>query len=348
MAGADRPVDARTVNQEPELQFREEFNKLVADVRAMQTVFDPSDQVLPWGNAAGLDVDDGNAADIESNATIHIRYNGAVRTIAAEGAIDISAASAGAATIGTSQYGVAWVFVGVDDTWDVEVDMNAQVYTSAVRAWAAYSIAANTLPPTAGDVPVGAVLVLEGGSGAFTWGTGSITDEGETYVDFLGRPSVVTAMASFALNASEAHFTYGAATVRLGSGAIISATGKANATLQAGTVADGAVGAWLFYILADDVEVAVPLGVAYASVAAAQAAVNAHNPNPYLALAGVIYVQNNSGSDFVGGTTELDVTGITCTFTTLPAGSEIGRVQPAYIGTAGLITTYNRVRPVGT
>jgi hypothetical protein len=123
-------------------------------------------------------------------------------------------------------------------------------------------------------------------------------------------------LASIELDAGAATFTYGAGLARLGTGARLSLTGKPNAVITGSDVVDGAVGAWLLYALADDVEYAQPLGVAYASLAAAQAAVATHRRNPMLALMGVMYVVNASGAPFVPGTTFLDAVGITTTFET--------------------------------
>lgn len=304
----------------------ETLNELITETRRDQVVYSASP-----GAGAGIDVDDGGAQDIETNNAIVIQKNGLRYPVAVDAAFDISAAATCAGdTVAQSKSGVAWVFADISGNLDMETDTAAQAYDSAIEAWAAYSTASNTLPVASDEVAIGAVLVTEGGSGAFTWGDDSISAETETFVSFEGLPGVHSAAASFALDAAAATFTYGAATVRLGDGTVVSATGKANVTISGSNVADGAAGAWLFYVQADDVEHAEQLGAAYADLATAQAAVRDHLPNPYLPLVGVIYVENDSGANFVPGTTNLDATGITATFTTIGPGSahlEVGRAQ---------------------
>jgi hypothetical protein len=313
-----------------------ELNKLVNDVDALRDFL--RTRVVPDAvvstTTAGLSVD-ASAQDIEADNAIVIRKNGELYAVPAATAIDISTLAAGGATVATSTFGVAWVFANTAGAYDVEVDKDAQNYTSAVAAWAAYATATNTLPPGADDVAVGAVLVGEGGSGAFTWGTDSITTENETYVDFSGRPCVETAAASLALDAGAATFTYGAGKVRLGSGSLVTYTGKANVALTGSNIATGAVGAWLIYVLADDVEFAQQLGAAYADLTAARRAVRDHNRNPYLGWIGTLYVANASGSNFVPGTTRLDAAGITATF--VINGTPLSLIDSAADITAGQV-----------
>jgi len=76
------------------------------------------------------------------------------------------------------------------------------------------------------------------------------------------------------------------------------------------------VGAWILYALADDDEIPVQIGAAYATIQAARNAVDALNPNPLLVELGRIYIANDSGAVFTPATTNLDATGITCTFET--------------------------------
>lgn len=278
--------------------------------------------VSPFGRA-GVSVD-ANAEDIETDNPIVIRHNSLFYNVAAISAIDISAKAAGGATIATSKWGIGWVFASIAGVGNVEVDKDAQDYATQIEAWTAWATAANTLPPGATDVAIGAVMVNEGGSGPFTWGTDSITNESETYFDFFGIPGIISAMATFALEAAAATFSYGAATLRLGSGTIVTATGKTGVTLGGSNVAAGAVGAWLFYVLADDVERAHQLSAAYASLDAAKMGVQGHNPNPFLPLLGVLYIENKSGGAFVPGTTALDAGGITATFVKVgPLGDQL-------------------------
>lgn len=287
-----------------------------------------ADMVLP-GAVAGISIDS-NTENIETDNTIYFRHKGLIYSVAAIAEIDISSLSGAGDTIATSKYGVLYVFVNTAGTADVETDKTAQDYSTLIEAWSAFSVASNTLPPGTDDVCIGAVLVLEGGSGAFTWGTGNIGGETETYLDFFGLPGVAIKLASFALDTAAATFTYGTVTCKLGDGTNVAASGKANVTISGTAVATAKTGAWLFYVQADDIERAEQLGAAYADLSTAKAAVRDHNPSPYLPLVGVIYVVNTSGSNFTPGTTKLDAAGIATTFVSLGPGSdqlEVGRAN---------------------
>ena len=271
---------------------------------------------------AGLSVD-ANAPDVETDNAIHIRVNGYDVAFAAQGAIDLSALSIAtvpsASTISTSKVGAAWVFAHPDGTADVQTDITTATHTSAIMAlsqYAAPSVATRLLPPTSLHVPLGVVTVTEGGSGAFTWGTGSITDETEVYYDLVCIPGVLDDIATFAKDDGLATFNYGAGKIVLGSGVYVALTGEASGVTISGTaVANNGVGAWLVYALADDNVYAFQLGYGYASLAAAQTAVRDHTRNPLMPVIGVIYVVNNSGSNFTPGTTAFDAGGISATFT---------------------------------
>lgn len=281
---------------------------------------DRLNQVVPNGTTAGLSVD-AAPADIEMDNAVTLQSGRAYYTPALVDPIDISALLSAAATIDINDFGVLWVFQlpnGSSETGDVdvEVDKTTADHTSAIMALAQYSRPARTLPPTRFYIPIGAVLVNEGGSGAFTWGTDSITAETETYYSFAGLPEVLVRAATLALDAGAATFTYGAATVRLGTGVRVAATGKAGVTIAGSNVATGAVGAWLIYVLADDVEYALQLGEAYPNLASAQGAVANHIANPLLPVIGAMYVVNTSGAAFIPGTTFLDAAGIATTFVT--------------------------------
>ncbi|KKK69955.1 hypothetical protein LCGC14_2928850, partial [marine sediment metagenome] len=230
-------------------------------------------QVVPNGVVAGLAVD-ANAFDIQMANDVTLQVNGgSPGTPSKVDPIDISALLSAASTISTSKHGIMWVFQNPSGTADVETDKATAAHDSAIIAWAQYSKPSRTLPPAFGMVPIGAVHVQEGGSGAFTWGTDSITAETEAYHDFAGLPEVLIRVASLALDTSAATFTYGAVTIRTGVGTRVAATGKANVAIAGSNVAAGAVGAWLIYVLADDVEYALPFGNAHATLADAQAAV---------------------------------------------------------------------------
>lgn len=277
-------------------------------------------QVMHNGTSAGLSVD-ANAEDVETDNAITIRVNGSIVAFAAQAAIDLSALSIatvpGAATISTSKAGAAWVFAHPDGTADVQTDITTATHTTAIIALSQYanpSIATRLLPPTSLHVPIGVVQVTEGGSGAFTWGTDSITTETETYYSFAGRPGVLSAIASFAATGSAATFAYGAGKIVLGTGVYVALTGKTGVTLAGTNIPPGGTGAWLFYALADDNEYAFQLGYQYTSLTAARTAVRNHTRNPLLPVIGVIYVKNNTASDFTPGTTNLDATNIHTTF----------------------------------
>ncbi|OHD26416.1 MAG: hypothetical protein A2Y38_18920 [Spirochaetes bacterium GWB1_59_5] len=316
MAGTDRKAAKGFGKKSDVRAVIEEHNDLVDDVEVLRksVLAVMGDQVLTSAGA-GVGVD-AAPADIETTTAIVIRKGGMDWPVAVIAAIDISAMAAGGATISTSKHGVAWVFANTAAGADVEVDIDTSVHTTAIAAWAAWATATNTLPPGTDDVCIGAVHVEEGGSGAFTWGTDSITAETEEYKSFFGLPGVEVTVASLALDAAAATFTYGAVKVRLGDGTRVAATGKANVTISGTSVADTKTGAWLIYVLADDSEIAKQLGAAYATLAAAKDAVRDHNKNPYLAWIGTMYVVNTSGANFVPGTTELDAPGIATTFTT--------------------------------
>lgn len=274
--------------------------------------------VYPDGVTAGLSPD-ANAQDIEMDNAVTLDYYGSRYTPAKVDPIDISALISAAATISTSSYGTLWVWQKKTGSSEsgvvaVEVDKTTADYASLIASLAQYSKPTRTFPSTQDYVPIGAVNVQEGGSGAFTWGTDSIAAEGETYYNFTGVPEVLVRATSLALDAGAATYTYGAVTVRLGTGTRIAASGKANVAITGSNVADGAVGAWILYVLADDVEYALQLGNAYPTLADAQAAVANHVKNPLLPFFGVMYVQNASGGAFVPGTTNLDAAGVTTTF----------------------------------
>jgi len=301
-----------------EYHVRNSLNAAVADNEKLRKAIAHTmrDQVVFAATGPGLSVD-ANAEDVETDNAVIIQSDGNRYALAAASAIDISALIGAASTVSTSKAGVLWVFGSRDgSTMDVEVPERTQAYDSAVIALSHYAAAgeAVTLPPSAGLVPVGCVQVTEGGSGAFTWGTDSITAETETYYSFNGAPCVLSPLASFAKDTGAATFTYGAATFRLGTATIVSATGKTGVTLSGSNIAVASVGAWILYALADDTEFALQTGVSYTSLDAARSAVASLAPNPLMPELGVIYVENRSTAAFVPGTTNLDAAGITATF----------------------------------
>lgn len=257
-----------------------------------------------------------------------IRHKGGIYPVAADTEIDISALTCGGDIITQNKSGVIWVFVNTAGTFDCETPITAgtQAYSSAIKSLETYSTATNTLPPGTDDVCVGCCQITEGNSGDFTIGTDDISTETETFYSFITHPGVETA-GTIEVDTDATTISYAASVVRLGTGTRVAATGKANVALPTDTVANGYTGAYLIYVLADDTESIVQLG-SYASSALAAAAVRDHTPNPLLALIGVMYVANASGSTFTGATTKLDATGITTTITALGTGSahlEVGR-----------------------
>ncbi len=286
--------------------------------RARARRFRNPNQVKPTGVAAGLAVD-ANAFDAQMTNAVTIVRNGAEVYPKKVDPIDISALML-AATIDQSKNGILWVFqqeTGRDEAGvvDVEVDKTAADYSTAIEAWAQYSVATRTLPPSGIVVPIGAIHVLEGGSGPFAWGTDSITAETEAYHDFVDVPEMLVPVSTLALDGAAATYTYGGSGVmRLGDGSRVTLSGAVNQVIAGSNVAAGKVGAWLLYALADDVELAIQLGNGYESLADAQGALNHHVKNPYLALFGTLIVENDTVSNFVPGTTNLDATDITSTF----------------------------------
>ena len=274
-------------------------------------------QVVPTGTVAGL-APDANPQDIQMTNAVTLHRHGAIYTPAKVDPIDISTLLSAAATIGTSKYGALWVFQKITGSTEtgviaVETDKDTADHTSLIMALSKFSVSARAMPDRSLYVPIGIVHVLEGGSGPFTWGADSIAAETETYYDLCGLPEVLVP-GTIALDAGAATFTYGAATLRLGTGLKVAATGKANVTIAGSNIADGAVGAWLIYVMADDVEIAVQLGAAYPDLASAKGAVADHRPNPMLPLIAAMYVVNASGGAFTPGTSKLDDTGFTTTF----------------------------------
>ena len=300
------------------------YNKLVTDAERLRAGIYNG---VIHNIGAGLSVD-ANAQDIEMDSAVCIRYNGMEFPIAAEDPIDVSTKTINGRTIATSRADAGWVFAKYDGTIDMDQSIAAQTLcTTAIGGLSRYSMATTTLPPSAGFVPIGCVSLLEGGSGLFTWGAESITAETEVYYSFRGLPGVVTAAASFAATGgAAATFAYGAGICRLGTGTVVSYTGKTGVAFDTENKTDvpsGNVGVWFLYVLADDSEIAAQFGGAgYGSLALAQAAVRAHNPNPLLPIVGIIYVNNQSGAAFVPGTTNLNVTGLTVTFSIEASGTQ--------------------------
>ena len=272
---------------------------------------------------------DSNAQDVQFNNAIWYQINQSVFYKAVDAAVDISSECSTSAgdTVATSKTGAFWFYVDSAGAVDAESAATTQSYDSAVIALSQFSISSQTLP-IADQCCVAVLTVTEGGSGAWTFGTDSITGETEIYHNVEGLPSIESEMASFALDANAATFTYGAATVVLASGVVVTLTGKANVVFNdTTTTANGKTAAYLLYALANDVEACVLLGSAYDNLQAAKDAVRDAAPNPLLPLLGVIYVTARSGT-FVAATTKLDAAGIDTVFVTNGTGAnrlEYGR-----------------------
>ncbi len=289
--------------------------------RGRGTRYTNPDQVLPNGVVAGLGPD-ATVADIQMANAIQLVFRGQIVRPKKVDPIDVSALLSAAAVIDVNDEGILWVFQEITGGEEVgivaiEVDKTPQDYATPIEAWAAYSTAVRTIPIRTHLVPIGAVHVIEGGSGTFTWGTDSIAAETETYFDFSGIPEVMLRAPTLALDAGAATFNYGACEIRLGDGTAVNLSGKASGGVLTGSnVADGLFGAWIILALADDVEITVQLGNAHPTLADANAAIEHHLKNPMLAHIGSITVENQSGGAFVPGTTFLDAANITAVFAT--------------------------------
>lgn len=336
MAGVITRSTVEEIAGSSNLDTTKQHNKVITDLATLQGGMRHNRVV---GNiAAGLTVHGSQANDLQTTTAISIWYAGLEYPVAAQTLIDSSTTTINLKTIATSKAGAGWVFAKYDGTIDMSQSEDASsLQTSAIGGLARYSVGTNVLPPSAGFVPIGVASVVEGGSGVFTWGSDSITAETEVYYSFRGQAGVVTAAASFAATGgATATFAYGAGVARLGTGVVVAYTGKTGVAFDAlnkTTVPQGKTGAWLFYVLADDVEIAMQLGGAgYDTLDLARAAVAAHVQNPLLPWIGAIYVHNNSGADFVPATTNLNVSGIAATFDIRAAYSPTSILTASKIG----------------
>ncbi len=285
------------------------------------------------GTGATLAID-ANANDIQMGNAIEVIHKGLSYYLSAEDPIDLSTKTLNTDTISAGKWGVAWVFQNTAGVADAETPLTAQtVFASLIECLAeGWTNATNTLPPGVDDVVIGHVALLESVGGGFVWGPDSISAEtSEEFKSYVGLPGVESEMASFALEAGNATFVYGALNARLGDQTRIAMTGKINVALPAKTnVADTKFGAWIVYGLADDVEYVLQVGAAFSTQVAADDAIRDANPNPYLPVIGTFTLANTSGADFIPGTTLLDASGIAMTFNKVGSGSsfrELGRGQ---------------------
>jgi hypothetical protein len=159
---------------------------------------------------------------------------------------------------------------------------------------------------------------------------------GETannYYSIQGQPKVLAALSSLALSAGTSTVEYGTATVTLGNGTRVALTGETGVASEVGSaIADGAVGAWIIYALADDTIIAKQLGNAYADKATADNAVRDMSPNPLLPIVGYFTVENGSGADWTMGTENFDDDDITATFNIIGPGADLVEIGRAALG----------------
>jgi hypothetical protein len=307
------------------------------------------DGLLASSTTPGFSID-GSPEDVETDSTIVFRHQGQVYSASAVAALDISAAATCAADVITDHYyGAFWAFMSTAGGLDLEDAAGTpQAHASAVIALSQWAVATNPLPPTAGAhaVCIGALTVAPTAAD-HTMGTTTLATVG-TFYDLIRRPSVEVAAASFALVAASATYVYGATTFVLGSGTRVAASGKTGCALTGTSVANGAVGVWLVYGLADDVEYALQLGYAYATVQAAKDAIRDSSPNPLLALIGTIIIDNKSGAAYVPASTLLDKSGLSVTFTKNGPGADAIEVGRAALNQPFLAADDIVLRQLGT
>ena len=334
---------AGTSVEDPFRVFYEELNKITVDLETIRAYLaNPQASVanVEFVASAGCDLaENGNAQDLQTGTAVVCQYAGRYFTAVADAAADVSAILGTGNTIASDKFGVIWTFGNKTASVGFAVASAAETNGTDIAALA------QPMPdaPNEGDVPI-ACLMIEADTSEWEWGHASngrlqTDSDTETFYNFLNAPYVTSVMASFALDTGLATFTYGAAVGVLGTGTALTITGKANVAFPTGeqtAIANGKTGAFILYALADDDEIPVQIGAAYATLNAAQAAVDDLNPNPLLVELGRIYIQNASGSDWTPGTSLLDATGITATFEIMP-------IKPQLLGatdlTASLMTT---------
>ncbi len=269
---------------------------------------------------------DANPEDIQTTVVIPINHGGTIVDHIPDAVAVVATQLGTGKTIGSDSFGYMWVY---NRAGHADLQMTVPATVQAELTDIAALAQAIPAPPAVGDVPIG-VIMIEADTSIWEWGHATngeidLDSDTATIYDFLGVPRVYVAMASFALDAAAATFTYGAANAYLGDGTQLVITGKANVAFPAGEVtaiSNGDTGAFVLFCLADDDEIPLQIGAAYGGVVAAKTAVQDLRPNPLLVKLGEIYITNNSGADFTPGTTNLDATGITVEFVTEPAAVE--------------------------
>jgi len=298
----------------------EEFNHLVDDFNAEHVC----NRIVP-GFPAGLDIDDGNAENVETNAITYVYYNGVVVAIAVDAELDTSVGVTASSDVDTNDKGALWIYADAEAptvcTCEASHPGATSGETTAVGAlrW----LDADHYQRNAGEVPIAVVTLTEGGSGAFTWGADSISAETEAFVDFVGSPGVVTEVADIIVTAgaSSTTWAHGAGAVVLGDGSFVALTAQTALPVNNATaIANGAFGAFMLYVLSDGGAEALQIDADATTHDAALLECETEVGNPYLACIGYLIVENRSGSSFTPGTSDFNGSGITTTVYTLPAG----------------------------
>lgn len=273
--------------------------------------------------AAGLDIDDANTENAESNLAIGIRYKGAIIPIPIDAEMNISTFSINADEITQDKFGTGWVFGVTDGTIDMMAALDPEAGEDLIEALCNYSTGDQIVAYLAANevVCIGAINVEEQNAAAFVWGTGDMAAAtSNTYYDIIQRPKMLVAGALTATGGGTTTYDLSGTGVGvLGTGTRIAfaAEGPQVKASEVQTVATTNTGAWIVYGLANQVTYAKCVGFAYGTVAAANAAVRALVPNPLLPVIGWFTVQNfqAAAANFVMGTTHLDgVTDLTVTF----------------------------------
>lgn len=307
-----------------------QLNVYEASAGANQVLSNDSAEASGTAGRTGMDmvIHGSNAENVKMDNAFFFQFNGQKYYAALNSEFDTSGSTANTDTVTASGDGAFWVFVNTAGGFDAESNQTAQNFASPVEALSQYSIPTNTLPPGTDDVCVGVIGITEAAGGGFIFGPDSISAETQIFHSFEGLPGIESEMATFALDAAAATFTYAAADVVLGSGVRVVLSGKANVTFNSSTqVARGAVGAYLLYALADDTEACVTQSSTHADLQTAKDAIRDMTPNPLLPLIGVIYVVARKQA-FTPNTTLLDATGIDTTFQIVGTGTnnlEYGR-----------------------
>jgi hypothetical protein len=343
MAGTELAIYGREPHP-PVENLVDEHNRVVTDLETLRVALaDTNDQLrllcglnvlrkncimtatATAGTHAGLDIDDVNPENVETNGIVYVRYNGCVVQIPADDELDTSLTCTGSSTIGQSKKGALWIFADAESsavcTCEASHPGAASAETTAVGAlrW----LDANHYQRNPGEIPIAVVTVTEGGSGPFTWGAHSISDETEAFIDLECNPGVVNDIAGLIVTAgASTTWAHGAGGIVLGDGTYVAMTAQTAQPVASNkaAIATGKSGALLFYCLSDGGSEALQISTADATHAAALATACAQVGNPYLACIGYLIVDNASGANFTPGTTAWNTTGVTTTVYTLSEG----------------------------